>query len=210
MTPEKIIKSPTTNGSSLRSSITKKQIVEARAEAQRLVAAAELEAAAIRESAEALAREGRQTAYREGREAALLEWNELLLEARERRDDALTSIERDVLRLAVKIAEKIIGRELQRDPETVADTVAKALRNVRRNELISIHVNPAEAATVESCRQRLDPTGRARFLEVVADPSVAIGGCLIETESGAVDAKLETQLRVLERALLMRAAGDRQ
>ena len=210
MTPEKIIKGAPTNGSSIRGSITKKQIVEARAEAQRLVAAAEVEATAIRQSAEALAHERREAAYREGYEAALLEWNDLLLDARECRDGALSGIEQDVLRLSVKIAEKIIGREIKRDPGTLADIVATALRNVRRNELVTLRVNPADAGTVESQREKLDPAGRARFLEVVADPRVATGGCVIESESGAVDAQLETQLRVLERALLRRASGEGQ
>ena len=210
MTPEKIIKGAPTNGSSVRTSITKKQIVEARVEAERLIREAEVEAAAIRESAEALAQEGRDSAYREGYEAALLEWNDLLLDARERRDDALPGIEQDVLRLSVKIAEKIIGREIKRDRGTLADIVANALRNVRRNELVTLRVNPADTATVESFRERLDPAGRARFLEIEADPRVATGGCVIESESGAIDAQLETQLRVLERALLRRASGEGQ
>ena len=48
----------------------------------------------------------------------------------------------------------------------------------------------------------MDPAGRVRFLDIVADPKVNLGGCIIESESGAVDARLETQLRVLERAML--------
>lgn len=210
MTPEKIIKGGTMSGSFVRGNVTKKQVVEASVQAQQLITAAELEAARIRESAAALAQEGRETAYREGYEAALLEWNDLLFEARERRDSALKRIEQDVLRLSVKIAEKIIGREIKRESKTLSDIVATALRNVRRNELVIVRVNPADAVAVESHRERLDPAGRARFLEVVADARVAAGGCLIESESGAVDAQLETQLRVLERALLRHASGEGQ
>jgi type III secretion protein L len=210
MSPEKVIKGAGRNSSFVAGSITKKQIVEARAEAQRILAAAERTAAAIRESAETFAREEREAAYRAGYEAALLEWTNLLLEARELRDNALAGIEQDVLRLSVKIAEKIIGNEIKADPQTLAEIVAKALRNVRRNELVTIRVNPADASTVEGHREKLDPAGRARFLEVVADPRVTKGGCLIETESGAVDAQLETQLRVLERALLRRVSVEGQ
>ena len=208
MTPEKIIKSASPNGGSVRSSVTKRQIVEAREEARRILAAAEAEAAVLRDSAEAEARERRETAYREGYEAALLEWNALLFEARERREAAINGIQKDLLRLSVKIAEKIIGRELTRDPKTIGTLVANALRNVRRNELITIRVNPADAIALENCRADLDPAGRARFLEIVPDPRVVGGGCVIESESGAVDAQLETQLRVLERALLMRASNE--
>jgi type III secretion protein L len=188
--------------------VLKRPVVEALAEARRIRAEAEAEARALRESAERAARELREAAYEEGREAALSEFAQLLLDARERRDAAVSSAERDVLTLAVKLAEKIIGREIERDPAALADIVAAALRHARQSEALTVRVNPADLPAVEAHRARLDPAGRARFLDLVADPRVGPGGCVIESESGTVDARLETQLRVLERALLARAAGD--
>jgi type III secretion protein L len=188
--------------------VVKRPVVEALAEARRIRAEAEEAARALRESSERAALELREAAYQEGREAALLEFAQLLLDARERRDAAVASAERDVLTLAVKLAEKIIGREIERDLAALADIVAAALRHARQNEALTVRVNPADLPSVEAHRTRLDPAGRARFLDLVADPRVGPGGCVIESESGTVDAQLETQLRVLERALLARAAGD--
>jgi len=187
-------------------SITKKQIVDARAEARRIIADAQEDAAAIRTSAESFARESYETAYREGCEASLLEWNTLLLEAREDRAQALAGVERDLLRLAVKIAEKILGSEIKRDRIAIVGIVATALRQARRNERITIRVNPADLLVIEEQRQRLDRAGREKYMDIVPDPRVASGGCVIESESGAIDAQLETQFRVLERALLKRAS----
>jgi type III secretion system HrpE/YscL family protein len=208
MSSEKIIKSYSANSPVTRGAVTKRQIVDARAEARSIVSKAEKDAAAIRESAETFARETREAAYREGYEAALQEWNSLLIDVREKRDNALSSVERDVLRLAVKIAGKIIGHELKRDRGTIADIVANALRNARRNEMITVRVNPAELTLVEAHREKLDPANRLQFLDIVADPRVSAGGCIIESDSGAVDAQLETQLRVLERALLTRTIHE--
>ena len=207
MSSGKIIKSVATN-TSLRSNITKRPVVDARAEARRILAEAEADAAAIRDGAESFARESRETAYREGSESALCEWNTLLLEAREQRDRALADVERDLLRLAVKIAEKILGREITSDRTTIVDIVASALRQARRNEMITMRVNPSDMPVIEKHRQRLDRAGREQFLDIMSDPHVAAGGCVIESESGAIDAQLETQLRVLERALLTRATDD--
>ncbi|HYO63796.1 MAG TPA: type III secretion system stator protein SctL [Pyrinomonadaceae bacterium] len=189
-------------------SVIKRAVAEAEAEARRILAEAEREAAGLRESAAAAARELREAAYLEGREEALAEFNRLLLDARERRDTALSDVERDVLRLAVKLAEKIIGREIQTDPATVADIVAAALRHARQHETLTVRVHPSDFPHVQTFRARLDPSGRARFLDLVSDPGVAPGGCVIESESGTVDARLETQLRVLERALLAQASGE--
>lgn len=188
--------------------VIKRAVVEARAEARRIVAEAESEAASLREQAAEEARELRETAYREGQEAALLELHQLLVEAHERYDTALADAERDLLRLSIKLAEKIIGHELRSEPSTLADIVSTALRQARQHETLTVRVCPAELAHIQSQRERLDPTGRTRFLDLVPDPRVGRGGCIIEGESGTVDAQLDTQLRVLERALLARAAGD--
>ena len=67
---------------------------------------------------------------------------------------------------------------------------------------MTIRINPADFPAVDAARAKLDKAGRAQFLDIVADKQVAIGGCLIESDSGTIDAQLDTQLRVLERALL--------
>ena len=188
--------------------VVKRSVIEAQAEAKRIVAEAEEYVAAAREAMRTLERETREAAYREGHEAALLELNQLLLETRERRDAALAEAEHDLLRLAVKLAEKIIGREIKLDNATVVEIVSTALRTARQNELLTVRVHPADLALIQAQRERLDPAGRARFLDIVADPRVRHGGCIIESESGTVDAQLETQLRVLERALFARASSN--
>jgi type III secretion protein L len=209
MSSPKIVKRATGNGSLSSGPITKRQIVEAREEARRLLAAAANDAATIRQNAETAAQTIREDAKREGNEAALLEWNTLLFETRERRDQALASAERDILRLAVKIAEKIIGREIERDRTAVVDIVANAMRQARRNETVTVRVNPADLELIETHRHRLARSTREQLLDIVPDPRVRSAGCLIESESGAIDARLETQLRVLERALLTKTADSK-
>ena len=211
---DNVIKQPGAKGretappAARRGAVVKRAVVDARAEARRILADAAREAQELRERAEHEARELREAAYQEGLESALSELNHILLEAHERRDAALSGAERDVLRLAVKLAEKIIGREVERDDAALADIVSAALRHARQQEALTVRVNPADLPRVQAHRERLDPSGRARFIDLVADPRVGHGGCVIEGESGTVDARLDTQLRVLERALLARASGS--
>ncbi|HEX8474470.1 MAG TPA: FliH/SctL family protein [Pyrinomonadaceae bacterium] len=208
MSAGNVIKNPTLKERAKSpNGVMKRAVVDARSEARRILSEAEHAATEIRARAEQTAAELREAAYQEGLEAALLELNEHLLEARERRDTALKEVEQDVLRLSVKLAEKIVGRELEQNEATLADIVATAMRHVRQHETLVVRVNPSDLPNVLAHRERLDPTGRARFLDVVADPRVAQGGCIIESESGTINAQLETQLRVLERALLARAEG---
>ena len=195
-------------GGSQPGSVLKRVIIDARAEAQRLITEAEARASELRESAELSGRTIREEAYREGRETALLELNEHLIAARETREAALAEVEPDVLRLAVKIAEKIIGREIERSDSTIADIAAAALRLARQSEVVTVRVCPSDIATINKHRDRLQPSGRMRFIDFEPDPHVKPGGCLIITETGTIDAQLDTQLRVLENALLARAGGQ--
>ena len=190
------------------SGVIKRPVIEAQAEAERIVAEAEAYAASVREAMQALERETRARAYREGHERVLLELNQLLLETRERRDAALVKAEHDLLRLSIKLAKKIIGREIELDNTTVVEIISTALRTARQNELLTVRIHPSDLPLIQAQRERLDPAGRARFLDIVADPRVHRGGCIIESESGTVDAQLDTQLRVLERALFARSSSN--
>ena len=209
MSAGKIIKHPLLKSESLtRHGIIKRPVVEAKAEARRIIIAAEEQAAATLQQAEIFAQELREAAYQEGLEKALTELTQHLLDARERRERVLIEVEHDILRLAVKLAEKIIGREIERDSAAVADIVAAALRHTRHHDVLVVRVNPADLSVLQTFRDHLDPTSRARYLDIIPDPRVTHGGCIIESESGTIDAQHETQLRVLERALLARATGE--
>jgi type III secretion protein L len=188
--------------------IVKNQIVAARAEAVRILDEARAFADEIRRQALEETARLRDEAYREGMEKSLAEFEQNLLEALEIRERVWRETERDLLRLAIRLAEKIIGREITNDKKTITDIVAAALQNARQQEKLTVRVNPSDLSLIEEEREKFLPSGRARFIDFVADPRVPSGGCLIESEVGTIDARLETQLRVLERALLAQSEGE--
>ncbi|HLM01783.1 MAG TPA: type III secretion system stator protein SctL [Pyrinomonadaceae bacterium] len=188
--------------------IVKNQILAARAEAARIIAEAEAFAAEIRREAQEETASLRRQAYAEGMEKSLAEFERNLLEALEIRERVWRETERDLLRLAIRLAEKIVGREISTDKKTISDIVAAALQNARQQEKLTVRVNPSDLSLIEEEREKFLPSGRARFIDLVADPRVSSGGCLIESEVGTIDARLETQLRVLERALLAQSDGE--
>lgn len=188
--------------------VIKNQIVSARTEAVRILREAEEKAAEIRQAAEIEAENLKTEAYREGEENALNEFQQNLIESREIRERVWRETEKDLLRLSVRLAEKIIGREIKKDNKTIVDIVSTALQNARQQEGLTVRVNPADLPKVESEKEKFSSGGRIKFVDFVADPRVSTGGCLIESEVGTIDARLETQLRVLERALLSQSEGE--
>lgn len=192
----------------VRQKVIKNQIVSAREEAARIMEEAEEFASEVRREARQEAENLRAEAYREGNETALAEFELHLLEVREIRERVWRETEKDLLRLAVRLAEKIIGREIKRDDKAIIDVVSAALQNARQQEKLTVRVNPADLPNVENSVEKFSSSGRVRFVDFTADPRVSVGGCLIESEVGTIDARLETQLRVLERALLSQSEGE--
>lgn len=188
--------------------VIKNQIVSARAEAIRILREAEEKAEEIRQTAENDAENLKNEAYREGEETALNEFQQNLLESREIRERVWRETEKDLLRLSVRLAEKIIGREIKKDNKAIVDIVSTALQNARQQEGLTVRINPTDLPTVEKEKEKFSSGGRIKFVDFVADPRVSKGGCLIESEVGTIDARLETQLRVLERALLSQSEGE--
>ena len=137
------------------------------------------------------------------RELALAEVTRLLVSARAAAEAERGAAKNAALVLARKIAEKIIGRAVELDPSVMGEIAGQALAACRaRGGSVVLRVHPDDLAAVEMSR----PGWQARVaadanIHVVADDSVGRHGCVVETPVGRLDARLETQLDAIERAL---------
>ena len=96
---------------------------------------------------------------------------------------------------------KIIGKELETKPETVVSIISESLKELTQNKRVIIHVNPQDLAIVEQHRPELkNLVEYADVLLLSPKASVTPGGCIIETETGIVNAQLDVQLAALEQA----------
>jgi len=170
-----------------------RNIVEAaRQEAERIVARAEQERAAAVES-------GLQIGYEEG----LKRWNQILAGAWQARENLKTEWEQSLLHLAVRVAEKIVGEQLRLHPDTIVPIVREALKSVGQERQLTLLIHPDHREMVQANLDRLQAlVGSSRQIHLVANPDIAPGGCVVESELGVIDAKLETQLKCLEEILL--------
>ncbi len=111
-------------------------------------------------------------------------------------------VEPELVRLAVTIAEKIIGRELELRPEIVVDMVREAMKRVRERESLRVSVNPRDLEQIRAAREDLlRAVDGVRKLDLIEDRRVDSGGCSIESENGTLDARISTQLEEIGRAL---------
>lgn len=178
-------------------------VLSAKDQAARILADAErtrAQAAALMKEAEA---RGYADGVARGREAGLAEALTLMAAARAQNEETLARTKDAAVTLARRMAEKIVGRAVDLSPEVMADIVAQALAAGRaRTGAIVLRVHPDEAAAVEQTRPRWSPPGAAELsIRIVADATVARYGCVVETPSGRLDARLEVQLDAFQRAL---------
>lgn len=158
-------------------------VVEAKEEAEAILERARIEAESLRDAARASAEENAQEAARAGLAAAMVG-----VEAARR--EAIEEVRASVAELALALARRIVSDALAEDPSRIEGLVEDALSRVRRATRARVRVHPDDAARL----------GDLDF-EVVADDTLEPGDCVVESDLGDVDARIETRLAALERAL---------
>ncbi len=132
-------------------------------------------------------------------EAAMKRFADSLLEVGKFRASLYTQVEREVVRLAVEVAKKIVHREIQADPDIIQTLVRVALSHVAEKSAVTIHLSPTDYSYLLEQRSELSQT-EGRDISLLADKSIERGGCLIQTECGDVDARVEERFREVEHA----------
>ncbi len=179
---------------------------EARRRADDLVRRGALEADAIREHSQ---RAGYAEGYTAGAQNAQAELAAALAlvqrvgaEGVAIRNDLLRRSEHEMVEMVIAALRAILGERAVEDPSVVGHTVRHALQRAAAQNVLRVRVHPEQAGLVIA--EMTDADGEAPPFEVFADGSVGLGGCVVDTAHGRVDARLDVQLDAI--ALLLRDA----
>ncbi len=107
--------------------------------------------------------------------------------------------ERQMVQLAIDLARRIVHRELTLDPTLVAAMAHLALERLGESTPATIRLNPEDYAVVATQRGE---QWEGSQVAIVPDPGVARGGCVVESDFGTVDGRLDAQFDEVTRALL--------
>ncbi len=113
----------------------------------------------------------------------------------EQRKDYFARVEAEVIRLALAIAAKILHRESAADPMLVAAMVRVAIDRLQAGSHVSIRVAATEAGAWTEYMQHLPHGIRA---EVIGDPHLNAGDCIMQTGLGSLNFGIEAQLKEVE------------
>jgi flagellar assembly protein FliH len=132
-------------------------------------------------------------------EAVMRRYAESILEVAKLRSSLYAQVEREVVKLAVEVAKKITHREIQADPDIIQTLVRVALGHVAEKSAVTVHLSPVDYSYLLEQRSELSQS-EGRDISLLADKSIERGGCLIQTECGDIDARIEEKFREVEHA----------
>jgi len=155
----------------------------------------------VKEKTEKEAEELKKKAYDEGYQEGLTQLNEMILGLDNEKKRLRHEMNQLILPLALKAAKKIVAGELKANPETIVNIVLQALSPVMQNHKITIFVNKADKEILEAEKNLLkEKLEQVESLSIRDRDDISPGGCMIETESGIINATIENQWRGIESA----------
>lgn len=180
------------------------ELIQAREEARNIIQKARDEAEIIRKRAERVLIEAveekkqeKLRGFEEGRQEGLSELTERIVQAEAERERILASQESELIQMVMEIAQKIVSRELEKG--AIFDMVREAVdKAVGDRVVVKVHPTDKKRLEEKDLRSFVDS---ARVLKIQEDATITPGGCLVETELGTVDARLETQWFAIRKAL---------
>ncbi|WP_246939945.1 flagellar assembly protein FliH [Bacillus pinisoli] len=159
---------------------------------------------------EAAQQEGFQVGLQQGEQAAKQEYSTLITEANQIVEQAkvsyteqLEQAEETILKLGLKVADKILKVHLDETREDFIQVVKQAIKEVKDYADVNIIVHPSVYELVYAQIDELKALFNGdKSLYIYSNEELSNYGCLIESSFGRIDASIDSQLNELKVKLL--------
>lgn len=176
--------------------------------AAEIVAAAEAQAAQIREDAKAAYEEERKKGYDKGIADGKTEIAMQKLDLVDSSVAFMENVEEKMSEIVMKALKSCVAEIGDREMviQIVRKTMAAVIRTQRQ---VTLKVAPELVETVRARVSELTATfPTIETFDVVEDPRLKGSACVLETEAGVADASVESQLAAIERSLKKHIAKE--
>lgn len=112
--------------------------------------------------------------------------------------DFYLDAERQLSGIAKEVVTRVLAAELQLNEEVIVGIVKGAIGEVSQSREVTVRVSISDSEVLTKHRDAiLHSFAGIRSFEIIADPSL-IGGCIVTSSHGDVDATPATMLRLIE------------
>mgnify|MGYP001613062097 FL=1 len=162
--------------------------------------------------ADKIKKEAKKRGFEEGKSIGLEEGRKIvdplieslrkgLIEISRLKEDIYKAMESEILELVFAISEKVIHKEVTTDKGIVLNTIRAAVHSIIGKDEITIKVNPEDLEVAREIKTDLAISNGFKKITIEGDTSVGRGGCVVETNLGSIDARIEQQIDEIEHAL---------
>ncbi len=104
----------------------------------------------------------------------------------------ILALEPQLLALVKLMVEKLVLKEVDTDAQPIKASLREALKHVVEQTQVKIHLHPDDTEFLDEILAELrEEFSKIKDFEIVPNPNLKRGGCLLETDFGLVDATLE-------------------
>ena len=150
--------------------------------------------------------EGHEAGYQSGKQEVqrLIDRLHLITDrVMEKRKVILDETEQQIVELVLLISRKVVKVISESQRNVVMTNVVQSLRKVKGRGDVVIRVNMADVQlTTDHIKDFTDAVESVKNITIAEDSTVDKGGCIIETDFGAIDARISSQLSELEQKIL--------
>lgn len=136
----------------------------------------------------------------------LQNFDNIIADLHRRFSDSIGKLEQCSITLAVEIAQHILQREIQSDTAIAIEQVQRAFERINGIDAVTIRLHPYNVDALKKVKSSLLAlAGDVKTIDIVADPSIEMGGCVVDTNIGSIDAQIKTQLEQLRATMVKEA-----
>jgi flagellar assembly protein FliH len=172
--------------------------IEEKVEREALVRLKEMQEQAYQQSYQLGLDDGREAAFQQYQNEfrdRITSLDDLLASIFNLKSDLISFNESHIVHLIFYIARRIAMDEVSARPELILQVVRQAIENAQTEESFLVRVAAGDLQFIEAVKDKLgkdmDSLRRAKF---EASDEVASGGCVVTTNYGDVDARIETRI----------------
>lgn len=111
-------------------------------------------------------------------------------------------IETDIVELSLSIARKIVYEVAEKDREVVVNTVKEAIKKTTDRGTIKIKISPVDYEIMSKNKSDLlQYFDGLKSISFDVDETIHPGGCMVETNHGEIDARIDSQFKIIEEEL---------
>ncbi len=108
-------------------------------------------------------------------------------------------IETDIVELSISIARKVVYEAADKEREVVVNTVREAIRKTSDRETLKVKISHIDYDILSKNKSELlQCVDGLKSIYFDVDETIHPGGCLVETNHGDIDARIDSQFNIIE------------